>query len=147
MKRNKLAQIAIVIVVIAVYWLQEREASIPPGQDLERTSSSVIDSAFAKRQSDVLVTTDARVEKILADDNDGSRHQRFIVELDSGLTVLVAHNIDLAPRVANLRTGTRIKIKGEYEWNDRGGVIHWTHRDPRGNHAHGYLEYSGKRYE
>ncbi len=83
----------------------------------------------------------------MSDDNDGSRHQRFILRLGSGQSLLIAHNIDIAPRVATLRTGDTVSFYGEYEWNDKGGVIHWTHRDPQGQHAAGWLEHNGQRYQ
>ncbi|QOY51204.1 DUF3465 domain-containing protein [Candidatus Sulfurimonas baltica] len=38
------------------------------------------------------------VIRVLSDDNTGSRHQRFIIRLSSGQTLLIAHNIDLAPK-------------------------------------------------
>ena len=87
------------------------------------------------------------VSRILSDDNDGSRHQRFIVRLSSGATLLIAHNIDLAPRVGSLQVGDTVSFYGEYETNDRGGVIHWTHHDPRGSHVGGWIEHKGRRYE
>jgi hypothetical protein len=87
------------------------------------------------------------VTRVLADDNDGSRHQRFILELPSGRTLLVAHNIDLAPRVEGLSVGDRVSFRGEYEPNDRGGVLHWTHHDPAGRHPSGWLERGGRRFE
>lgn len=87
------------------------------------------------------------VTKILADDNNGSRHQRFILTLDSGQTVLVAHNIDLAPRVENLQVGDKVSFYGEYESNNKGGVIHWTHHDPAGKHAAGWLMHKGEKYQ
>ena len=87
------------------------------------------------------------VTRILADDNDGSRHQRFILEVGSGRTLLIAHNIDLAPRVAGLKVGDTLEFYGEYEWNDKGGVIHWTHHDPNGQHIGGWLKHGGRTYQ
>jgi hypothetical protein len=87
------------------------------------------------------------VERVLSDDNDGSRHQRFILRLSSGRTLLIAHNIDLAPRVSSLSEGDTVSFYGEYEPNDKGGVIHWTHHDPQGRHTDGWLEHKGQRYQ
>lgn len=106
-----------------------------------------IEEAFRNRLSDLQVTLEGQVEKVLPDDLKGSRHQRFIVRLDSGRTLLVAHNIDLAPRVDGLAEGDRVELFGEYEWNERGGVIHWTHHDPRGSHEDGWIRHRGRRYQ
>lgn len=86
------------------------------------------------------------VTRVLADDNDGSRHQRFILELPSRRTLLVAHNIDVAPRIPGLKRGDVVEFYGVFENNERGGVIHWTHHDPRGQHTDGWLEHKGRRY-
>ena len=45
-----------------------------------------------------------------------------------------------------LAPGQHVAVKGEYEYYPRGGVIHWTHRDPRGRHEGGYIEAGGKTY-
>jgi hypothetical protein len=84
---------------------------------------------------------------VLSDDNDGRRHQRFVVALASGQTLLISHNIDLAPRVAGLRKGDVVSFGGEYEWNAEGGVIHWTHRDPGNRHPAGWINHNGKLYQ
>jgi hypothetical protein len=110
-------------------------------------SDSVITTAFDNRISDVQVSGSGEVVRLLADDNEGSRHQRFVLALDNGHTLLVAHNIDLAPRLDALRVGDRIEFNGEYEWNPRGGVLHWTHRDPQGKHAPGWLKHHGKTFQ
>src|SRR5436190_23795432 len=60
------------------------------------------------------------------------------------LRFLVAHNIDLAERVELLRKGNLVEFSGEFEWNPQGGVIHWTHRDPQGRHADGWIKHNGK---
>lgn len=116
------------------------------------TQSTIDDSekirqAFQHQQSNVQVQASGRVNVVLADDNDGSRHQKFILKLSNGLTVLVAHNIDLAPRIENLKKDDVVEFYGEYEYNPKGGVIHWTHHDPQQRHIAGWLKYQGKTYQ
>lgn len=106
-----------------------------------------LEQVFQSRSSDVQVQGQGQVVRLLSDDLNGSRHQRFIVRLPSGRTLLVAHNIDLAPRVASLRVGDAIAFYGEYEWNAQGGVIHWTHHDPAGRHVGGWLQHNGRTYQ
>ena len=95
--------------------------------------------AFVNHSRDVSVEGSGAVEKILTDDLDGSRHQRFILRLSTGQTILIAHNIDIAPRVAQLRVGDNVIFSGRYEWNPQGGVVHWTHKDPQGREIGGWL--------
>jgi Protein of unknown function (DUF3465) len=93
------------------------------------------------------LTTSGVVTRILADDRDGSRHQRFIIRVDGGNTLLIAHNIDLAPRLNGLEVGQRVQVSGEFAWNPQGGTLHWTHHDPQGRHVPGYVEWRGRRYQ
>lgn len=115
-----------------------------------RTESLVDDPigrAFASGASDVQVEGEGKVISVLADDLDGSRHQRFIVKLASGQTLLITHNIDIAPRIAGLKVGDSVSFNGEYVWNEKGGVIHWTHHDPQGRHVAGWVKHGGKTYK
>lgn len=107
----------------------------------------LIAEAFRSGRSNVQVGAEGRIVRILSDDNKGSRHQRFLLELESGHSLLIAHNIDLAPRVDDLREGEWLEFYGEYEWNEKGGVIHWTHHDPKGQHLGGWLKYQGRVYQ
>ncbi|MGB5916820.1 MAG: DUF3465 domain-containing protein, partial [Phormidesmis sp.] len=105
-------------------------------------------NAYRAQQSDVIVeNVGGVVEVILSDDLEGSRHQRFIIRIAGGQTVLIVHNIDLAPRIDSLREGDRVSVKGKYEWNDRGGLIHWTHHDPRSVHEGGWIDHNSLRYQ
>jgi Protein of unknown function (DUF3465) len=110
-------------------------------------SDDALENAFANRLSHQQVAGQGTVVKILSDDIDGSRHQRFIVRLNSGRTLLMSHNIDLAPRIESLREGDTVAFYGEYEWNPKGGVIHWTHRDPQGRHPAGWIRHEGQTYQ
>lgn len=110
-------------------------------------NDQVLKQAYQSQQSDVQVRGSGIVIRVLRDDNVGSRHQKFILKLESRQTLLVAHNIDLAPRVANLNVGDRIEFNGEYEWNSKGGVLHWTHHDPQGRHEGGWLKHNGRTYQ
>lgn len=106
-----------------------------------------ISSAFASGTSNIQVEGEGTVVRVLPDDLDGARHQRFIVQLESGQTVLIAHNIDLAPRINGLEVGDGVNFNGEYVWNAKGGVIHWTHHDPQGRHVAGWVKHNGKTYK
>jgi hypothetical protein len=136
-----------------IYTLYPRLANHDAPAPVPLTSSATVGGgnaiaiAFEQHRSNVVVEASGTVSRVLADDNDGSRHQRFVVAVPSGHTVLIAHNIDLAPRVENLRKGDRIDFKGEYEWNPQGGVVHWTHRDPHGRHEAGWLRHDGRTYQ
>jgi hypothetical protein len=108
--------------------------------------NALIAKLYQQRRSDEIVTAVGKVGKILADDNKGSRHQKFLLDIGQKRWLLVAHNIDLAQRVP-YKQGDPIIVHGEYEWNEKGGVLHWTHHDPRGYHEDGYIEHNGKRYK
>lgn len=110
-------------------------------------AESSVSSAYQARTSNVQVRSIGTVIKILADDNKGARHQKFIVKLASGQTVLIAHNIDLARRINSINIGDSIEFYGEYEWNTKGGIVHWTHHDPAGRHKDGWLKHNGVLYK
>jgi hypothetical protein len=122
-------------------------ASIPPAAPPSSApSGGPVSAAFRARRSNVEVETGGRVTRVLPDDRQGSRHERFVVKVDGGTGVLVAHNLDLAPRVP-VTVGDSVEVRGEYEWNSQGGVIHWTHRDPDGRHEAGWIRLRGRLYQ
>lgn len=131
------------------YWHKHDAPDFDPAKvgSFTAPAESETDAAFRDHRSGVMVTMDGTVDRVLADDTQGSPHQRFIVRLASGQTVLVAHNLALSRRVEALKPDARILIHGEYEWNARGGVVHWTHADPVRKHEAGWIVYDGKRYE
>jgi hypothetical protein len=145
MRKLLLLAVAVSLIYGFVY---EKSISIPLNISLSSQSSdSTLQNAYKNRQSDLQVQGEGVVIKLLRDDLRGSRHQKFILKLSTGQTLLVSHNIDLAPRINRLKTGDTVEFHGEYEWNSKGGVIHWTHHDPDGRHIGGWLKHKDKTYK
>lgn len=143
---KKLLFLAVIVVLACGFFVQERGISIPGFSLWNQSADITLTNAYKNRQSDLQVQGEGVVTKMLPDDLAGSRHQRFILRLSTGQTLLIAHNIDLAPRISRLSTGDTVEFCGEYEWNSKGGVIHWTHHDPNGRHIGGWLKHQGKTY-
>ncbi len=101
---------------------------------------------FEQQRSGVEVQGTGVVSRILPDDDDGSRHQKFLLTTPSGVSILIAHNIDIAPRLDGLSKGDRVDFLGDYEWSDKGGTVHWTHHDPSGRHQAGWLRWNGRTF-
>lgn len=154
-QKNNLVIVTITVVLIAAYVgidlkqnnLNDNVVQTSIVEEAAVDDQHKIMKAYQQQISNIQVQSKGEVKAILADDNDGSRHQKMILKLENGLTVLVAHNIDLAPRVEGLRKGEIVEFYGEYEYSPKGGVIHWTHHDPQGKHVDGWLKYQGKSYQ
>ncbi|MEM1449470.1 MAG: DUF3465 domain-containing protein [Planctomycetota bacterium] len=120
------------------------EAAVAPEA---RDDTKKIRQLFSAMRSDVQVQAVGEVVHLLPDDDEGSRHQLFLCELSNGLTLKISHNIDIAPYIP-LETGDVVRFHGEYEWNEKGGVVHWTHRNTGGgDHDGGWIEHEGTRYQ
>lgn len=151
-KNNVLLLIVIALLIFAYvgFELKQKSTQLETSSSVEQgviDDQAKIMQAFQQQRSKLQVRSQGTVKAILPDDNDGSRHQRMILELDNGLTVLIAHNIDLAPRIDGLQKGETVEFYGVYEYNNKGGVIHWTHHDPRRKHIDGWLKYKGRMYQ
>ncbi|MBX9668186.1 MAG: DUF3465 domain-containing protein [Candidatus Obscuribacterales bacterium] len=103
-------------------------------------------AAQSQRANGVNIVVTARVKRLLPDDRKGNPHQRFLLQLSNGTSVLVAHNIDLAPYVP-LHENDMVTISGEYIWNEQGGVIHYTHRPTNFKHKGGYIDFNRQIYQ
>lgn len=94
----------------------------------------------------VEITVAAPVKKLLREDTRGLPHQKFLLQLSNGTTVLVAHDIKYAPQVP-LQAGDTPIIHGEYIWNRKGGVLHWTHHSDTPRHEGGWIYFNGQKYQ
>jgi hypothetical protein len=105
-------------------------------------------AAYAAGRSHVEVVADGSIVRLLGTQAGRvSPHEGFLLRLSSGcdLVLRVEANTDFTGPIP-LTRGERVAVKGEYEYYPRGGVVHWTHRDPRGRHEGGYISAGGKLY-
>lgn len=103
-----------------------------------------LEEAFAKKLNDAPITVTGIVTKLLPDDTTGIPHQRFIITVHTGHTVMVAHNLERAYRVP-VKVGDKVEIHGSYVWNELGGIIHNTHHDDTEEHEDGWINFVGKK--
>ena len=122
----------------------ETQGRLDAGPDAQLDTKT----AYERRLSQVLVLVEGVIVKLMVDDFQGHRHQRFVIETDQGQSLMIAHDLDSSARVP-VRRGDRVRVHGEYLWNLLGGLIHKTHRDPKGKKAGGWIELVGsdERYE
>ncbi|MBV9233405.1 MAG: DUF3465 domain-containing protein [Candidatus Eremiobacteraeota bacterium] len=115
----------------------------------QTADDAAVCQAYAAARSHVEVVVDGDVTRVLGiAAGRVSPHEGFLLRLRSGcrLTVRVEANTDFTGTFP-LAPGQAVTVKGEYEYYPRGGVVHWTHRDPRGRHEGGFIETGGRRYE
>ncbi len=105
-----------------------------------------VQQAQANHAIKQMVTITTRVKRMLPEDRKGRAHEKFLLGLQDGSTVLVAHSIDSAPYVP-VQPGDIVTIHGEYIWNAKGGLIHWTHHTDSPRHEGCWIDFNGQRYQ
>jgi hypothetical protein len=127
--------------------MQESKAESAQVSTKPSMDAGAITEAFGAQRNLPQVQGSGIITKVLKDDTKGLKHQKFLLKVSDSITILIAHNIDLAPRVADIAEGDVVTFKGEYVYTPKGGTVHWTHKDPRGNHEGGWLMLNGQKYE
>ncbi len=149
MNKKQVKKIIIISTLLLLVYLVNQYSNTPfvtnPGTP-PKTYEQVV-KAYNQKKSDIQVKGAGTIVKLLSDDLQGSKHQRFLVKVNDQQTLLISHNIDLAPRIDTLREGEKIEFFGEYVWNKKGGIIHWTHHDPNKHHIDGWLKFRNKLYQ
>ena len=133
----KSPQVALLLVVVALSWAALRAC--------ETRAPGTLEEARANRRSDVWIETSGRVIRLLPDDTRGTRHQRILLDVGGRETLLVVHNIDVAARVPAERDD-EVEVRGKYVWNEKGGLVHWTHHDASGRRPGGWVRHAGRTY-
>ncbi len=72
-------------------------------------------------------------------------HEAFDARTAAG-SVEIVDNVGIAPRVP-VQPGDTIAVRGEMVHDPgRLPVVHWTHHDPAGRHADGFIQLRGRVY-
>lgn len=163
-RRRRTGAAATFVIIGILLLMQSRQktrsaAPVPPSAATSvatrsgSTNNVSAGSAFAAKQSNVWIETSGLVQKLLDDDTDtrdgSDKHQRFLILTDDGITLLVAHNLGAATRVP-AKVGDRVSVRGEYEWSNKGGTIHFTHApkyQTRDASKRGWVEHAGTTYD
>lgn len=118
---------------------QASQGQVPEGQ------RAIVEAQERGQGLSFVEVRDVVIVRVLPDDNQGSRHQKWIVQLANGRTVLAVYNMDICDRIP-LVVGSTVSMGGQYIWDRNGGLIHWLHEDPRHNRPDGYVDLNGARY-
>jgi hypothetical protein len=119
------------------------------GGQAEQPNNAQICSLYASGSGGVEVIGHGTVLGVLGTrDGPAGEHEGFLLKLDQqcDLLVRVETNVDITGPVP-LQMGDVVTVKGQFEDDVNGGVIHWTHHDPSGRHVAGYVEADGKFYQ
>lgn len=145
MSRWSVLAVAGLIAVVSGIAYVRQQNSPPSPQDAARqvrVGCSQAAAAFHRRESNVWVVLRASVIRILPDEYGRYQHQRFIVQCSSGQTILITNDVSVGSRVP-VRPGDHVGVRGQYVWNDHGGLVHFTHG---GGHSGGWILDNGRVY-
>ena len=113
-------------------------------------SNAAVYDAWVARRSGAEVTASGSVAKVLGTRSGPSgRHEGFLVHLRGaaghGLTVRVEDNVDITGPIP-LAPGDDVEVRGEYVYDEDGGLIHFTHHESHGSHPGGYVRVGDRVY-
>ena len=131
--------IALVLVALALVW-QSR-----PGYEV-KSGFTALEEAHRYRQTGIMAEVDGTVARILMDDKEDQRNQKFTIRLTNGQMVLVIHDQEAAGRVP-VSFGDTVLVRGEYVWTETGGTLRHTQRDYSAQRLHGWIDHKGERYD
>jgi hypothetical protein len=114
----------------------------------EQPDDGRICSLYAQGASHVEVLAEGTVVALMGTSSGRSGdHEGFLLKLNKQCDLLLRIEVNTSiTGPVPLRPGESVEIKGEYDTDSTGGVIHWTHHDPEGRHVNGYLIAAGKTY-
>lgn len=85
------------------------------------------------------------VTQLLPDDTQGLPHQKWVATLSNGLKIQIVYNLNMGLKVP-IKVGDKFAVGGQFIWTDQGGLVHWTHEDPKQVRPDGYVMYNNVIY-
>jgi hypothetical protein len=133
---------ATVLAVLAggAWWWQSR-----PGYEVE-PGFATVEEAFRARQTGIMSEVTGTVVRIMMDDRDDLRNQKFLIRLPNDQSLLVVHDQKAGGRVP-VSVGDSVLVRGEYVWTETGGTLRNTQRDFSPRRLHGWIDHEGIRYQ
>lgn len=133
------------IVVVAVSIVLGWTWHSLPGYDFE-PGVHVVEQAFYAKQSNLMVEVDGEVVRTIRPGAGNRGYQEFQMRMPNGQLILVVHEHAHDKQVP-VTERDQVKVRGNYQWTELGGVIRGTQRDPSMQRRHGWIEHKGKRYQ
>lgn len=125
--------LAVALLAAAVWYLR----SSPHGESVA-SARKFIDAGcaapyglFIRHESGQWITVAGRFDRRYPDANGRLTHQRFVMSCANGLHLLVVNDVSIGMRVPFVRLA-RVVVRGQYEWDSQGGLLHFTHRSDSG---------------
>lgn len=102
--------------------------------------------AFEQGRTGIWVSGHGTVNQLIGDETvDGEIHQRLVVRVSDGLSLIIRHSVEASDRIP-LQQGDTVAFQGRYEWNGRGGMLARTHHDPEQPGGGGWIRHKGTLY-
>jgi hypothetical protein len=136
--------LAFALIVAGLLYVRPNRHTVTVGDASRagRVGCSQVATGFRERENGNWLTVSATVTRLLPDSYGRFQHQRFIARCPSGQTILIVNDVSIGQRVP-VAVGQRVVVRGQYVWNEQGGLIHFTHH---GDGSGGWILYQGHVY-
>ncbi|MBC7465045.1 MAG: DUF3465 domain-containing protein [Bdellovibrio sp.] len=146
--KQKIINLISLVLLILVFW-NFFKSKAPTVAEVETKPASEL-TAFEKGldckcDQSFVITPALKVIKKLKDDNQGIRHQKWLVQSPAGQIILFVHNLELCQPL-DIEKNDMVQLAGEFKWTDKGALIHWAHFDPKKKRPDGYVEFKRRKY-
>ena len=106
----------------------------------------VLADAYLNKKSGMMAEVQGQVTRLIMDEEESARVQKFVICAISGQSRLVTHDLSRSDRVP-VAIGDKVMVRGEYVWSEPGGTLICPTRDNGSGGRNGWIEHKGERYD